>query len=205
MVALADQKLRRSGTGLTEKATIERSFERGVAVGRACPVRVHRPVVAVVWRTGLAVLPECASVPRDNFFVPVAISSGCLVGVPDTNRLRWVGWRPIRRPFPGPLISGSEAIMPRRKGVVKHFVVLFSSHYIFGSRRLISQFQSLWSLTIRVFSRPLGHDFSQRGPLLPARSCHCAPGWTNFGYTRAGCTGFARWYRPRLSIRPSAR
>lgn len=35
-----------------------------------------------------------------------------------------------RRPFPGPLISGSEAIMPLLKVFVKRFVVLFHDYYI---------------------------------------------------------------------------
>ena len=63
-----------------------------------------------------------------------------LVGGTDTNRLRWVAWSAIRRPLPGPLISGSEAIMPMLFWIVKCFVVLFFKHYIFSLRRLISQF-----------------------------------------------------------------
>ncbi|AYG08552.1 hypothetical protein D7M10_16265 [Pseudomonas fluorescens] len=42
--------------------------------------------------------------------------------------------------MPGPLISGSEAIMPMLFWIVKCFVVLFLWHYIFGLIRLISQF-----------------------------------------------------------------
>ncbi|OXS20955.1 hypothetical protein CGU36_16405 [Pseudomonas fluorescens] len=42
--------------------------------------------------------------------------------------------------MPGPLISGSEAIMPRLFSIVKCFVVLFFKHYIFSLIRLVSQF-----------------------------------------------------------------
>ncbi|HCT07235.1 MAG TPA: hypothetical protein DIW86_17905 [Pseudomonas sp.] len=42
--------------------------------------------------------------------------------------------------MPGPLISGSEAIMHRLFCIVKCFVVLFLNHYIFSLRRLIGQF-----------------------------------------------------------------
>ncbi|POA53782.1 hypothetical protein C1889_18125 [Pseudomonas sp. FW507-12TSA] len=58
--------------------------------------------------------------------------------------------------MPGPLISGSEAIMPAVFWLVKCFVVLFLRHYIFGLIRLISQFSVPWSrvstLTRKVMS-----------------------------------------------------
>ncbi|ORC61315.1 hypothetical protein BZK31_03815 [Pseudomonas floridensis] len=38
--------------------------------------------------------------------------------------------------FSRPLISGSEAIMPRRFCLVKRFVVLFINHYIIREKRL---------------------------------------------------------------------
>jgi len=76
-------------------------------------------------------LPNYASVPRDNF-VPVGnLVKHALWAVQTRNGSR--GWlrAALRRPLPGPLISGSEAIMPSLFWLVKRFVVLFFKHYIF--------------------------------------------------------------------------
>ncbi|RZI76241.1 MAG: hypothetical protein EOP13_02855 [Pseudomonas sp.] len=48
----------------------------------------------------------------------------------------------IRESSARPLISGSEAIMPRQFCLVKHFVVLFWMHYIFRLMGLVGQFQA---------------------------------------------------------------
>ncbi|HAQ72650.1 hypothetical protein EGJ29_09015 [Pseudomonas sp. s199] len=48
------------------------------------------------------------------------------------SRIGSAGWlSAFRRPLPGPLVSGSEAIMLRQKRFVNRFVVIFSRHYIF--------------------------------------------------------------------------
>ena len=57
--------------------------------------------------------------------------------------VRGVGANIASKALPGPLISGSEAIMPSLFYPVKRFVVLFFKHYIFRLIRLISQFSVL--------------------------------------------------------------
>ena len=53
------------------------------------------------------------------------------------------GWlSALRRPLPGPLVSGSEAIMRWRNRFVKCFVVLFEWHYIFQSQAMLCEFAS---------------------------------------------------------------
>jgi hypothetical protein len=54
--------------------------------------------------------------------------------------------------LPGPLFSGSEAILPLLFSIVKRFVVLFFKHYIFGLIRLISQLLVLQS-KVSTFTR----------------------------------------------------
>ncbi|PNG15131.1 hypothetical protein CXK97_02775 [Stutzerimonas stutzeri] len=78
------------------------------------------------------------SLPRPSGrLVPVATSSVRLVGSKVTERL--AGWlSAIRRPFSGPLVSGSGAIMRRAKWFVKCFVVLFRCHYICPNRAYVA-------------------------------------------------------------------
>ena len=132
----------RATRGRASKYRPRRGLNRGEEGVQLRPTRRPRRAAECAWHSCIfGVVPSMTqrtdifklvrqSLPRPSGrLVPVATSSVRLVGRKVTERL--AGWlSAIRRPFSGPLVSGSGAIMRRAKWFVKCFVVLFCCHYI---------------------------------------------------------------------------
>jgi hypothetical protein len=105
--------------GTTANAKARRGRRAQLGQGAA----TGRLVDALLWRDRICLVTAVMRFrPSGQLLVAVAIRSNRLVGRIDTSR----GSRSApRRPLPGPLISGSEAIMPLSKSACQMFCSAF--------------------------------------------------------------------------------